>query len=179
MRKTFDVSFQDISGKDFEILMDICFKYADCFTFSFGTCFNDKGVYFSDKDTTENKFLSSILPFVEKKFTHMSWFGYERTGEPSEWSQEDINGLIDDFNKGMLENFTTYICPANNATKKIILEFCSNIRMGCKGIGIVAENLCFFRNGTLFLGTVSHEEHCFFYPLTEEMAEDVQKHFTT
>ena len=33
------------------------------------------------------------------------------------------------------------------------------------------EDLCFFRNGTLLLGTVSHERICMAYPEDNELAQ--------
>ena len=39
----------------------------------------------------------------------------------------------------------------------------------------VLEDLCFFENGRLFFGSVSHETECFLWPLDEEMRREAER----
>lgn len=38
----------------------------------------------------------------------------------------------------------------------------------------ILEDLCFFENGRLFFGSISHEEDCFLWPLDDQMRSEVE-----
>ncbi|MCL1988600.1 MAG: hypothetical protein FWG64_11630 [Firmicutes bacterium] len=61
---------------------------------------------------------------------------------------------------------------ATEQAKKAILQNANNIFFTIES----AEDICFFANNQLFLGTLSHEFMCNFYPQTVEMFEQFSKY---
>jgi len=66
--------------------------------------------------------------------------------------------------------------PSNSTTLDILKSNCNNIYLYGKETIPLGEDLCFFKNGELFMGTVSHERMCGIYPLTKNMSKKLQRY---
>ena len=143
-----------IEGETFQKMMDICFEKATSFSLS-------KHVYPEITCNTE----TLLKPYIIKEFMVNDWFGYP----------------------GMEKPFRVFLYEANETTKNIIKSHYTGIfirklindypRKGNSDLeiedAIVFEDLCFFHDKKMFLGTVSHELICVVNLLDEAFAQEV------
>ncbi|MBE5872465.1 MAG: hypothetical protein E7294_14650 [Lachnospiraceae bacterium] len=142
-----------IAGEDYFELLDLCFQYADSFSLSLApwTCSVKKGLQ------------TELLPFQEKKIETYKWFGYDFSKAPKE-----------DRRKPEI-----FIYKAVPKAKQILEKYSSDIFLRTYADGTykdsvqTLENLCFLKNGHIFLGTVSHE----FYMMAEVENTEIEPYF--
>lgn len=125
-------------------LLDLCFEYADTFSLS-------RAGWERQDDTLER----ALEPYVLRRLRTTRWFCYYTA-------------------KSNPQRIALY--PLNEQTKSIL-------RAQYRGLFLEdwsgrlprwvpsMEDLCFFRNGRLLLGTVSHERICVAYPEDDELAQ--------
>ena len=121
-------SNRNIEGRKFVKLMKYLFKKTDYFSLHRMKC----------SSVLQTKILERLEPYLLKKIDTTHWFHY----------------YVPTCN---LLNIQIY--EANKKTKKIILNFYKNLFAHNKDGNIVnvPEDLCFFKNEKLVLGTVSHD----------------------
>lgn len=120
-------------------VLKLCFDYADRFTMTYSQ--------FPMLDV--NRFaVKSLYPYYEYGFKTSKWFGYEM--EENDPLRVKVYSVCDETRKLAIENTESIFEPfaANEQNQSI-------------------EDICFFRNGKLLFGTISHESVCVFYPPDE------------
>jgi hypothetical protein len=128
----------NIGGQQFRRLLEVCFQQSDCFSLSVGGWQNRI-------DTMQQE----LEPHILKKKVTKSWFGYYPLLTDAEVTAT-----------------TRILYPVNDVTKSIIEKYCDNLwlRSEIPGQTQSLEDLCFFSDDKLILGTVSHEYICQAYP---------------
>lgn len=142
----------NIELDSFNRLLDLCFEVSTYFSFT------ENGVREYSRSKKHEDFIREFKPFLiqSKEITH--WHYY----------------YVPDYNKK-----TVYIYKADKEAKNIIEKNFDNLfleeRVNGKLISIkdLPEDLCFFIDNKLFLGTVSHEGICTVYPPTDEICEAI------
>lgn len=146
---------KNIELNNFIKLLDICFEISSYFSFT-------KNKIFSIAESEARaKFLQELEPFYVKTIITQHWHSYYVPPENA------IEVCL----------FKTEI----NA-KLIIKKYFDNIFLeernsdGTLGkLKPVPEDLCFFYQNKLLLGTVSHENICFAYPHSEQLMVKFEK----
>lgn len=113
-------------------------------------CFEHADIFsFTDNPYIEqmsDEFINALKPFLVKSFYPMEWF-YER---------------------GVNDPLHVCIYEASEDAKKILLSTFEDLFLTPKqGSTISVDDLCFFKDGKAFLGTITHEYYCITYPPTE------------
>ena len=146
---TRDERYEDIpsilSKKWLQDFLDICFSHADCFTLNEAPWF--KAIL---KDLQ-----LELTPFLMQEVRTPKWFGYDYTSRP--YAKERTHA---------------FIYRAESAAKEILLKHLPNIFFRSKKRDTpypTLEDLCFFSNGQLFIGNISHEYMLWAYPPNEEI----------
>ena len=125
---------ENVSGEAFEELMSACFLYADSFSLT-------KNGWGADKSRASRELMQKLAPYYLRTIRTDHWFCYRVPGG---------------------QEIEVFLFRACGAARRILLE-----RYRCLFSGDapweLPEDLCFFRNGTLILGSVSHEDICFAY----------------
>lgn len=141
MNKTFKLTSENIRGERFKNVIDICFKYSTFFSLT------------TNFDAIENSFSKKLVNdlnyFLLKNFKTDHWHCY----------------YILDKSKPL--NISIY--KSNEKTKQILIDSCNNIYLEIDKGGFIAEDICFFSNNELLLGTVSHANICHIYPSSENI----------
>ena len=134
----------NLSGKEYEQLISICFKFADLFSLTKNGWITPK----EEKESTD--LMQRLLPYhIETRHTDR-WFCYRVPDE---------------------QKIETYLFRATPESQKILLTS-YNCMFNDGVIWRVPEDLCFFKEGKLVLGSVSHENICYVYD--EELAKKLQ-----
>lgn len=146
---TRDERYEDIpsilSKKWLQDFLDICFSHADCFTLN------------------EAPWTMAILkdlqleltPFLMQEVRTPKWFGYDYTSRPH-----------------AKERTHAFIYRAESAANEILLQHMPNIFFREEDVDTpfpTLEDLCFFSDGRLFIGNVSHARMLWAYPPDEEI----------
>lgn len=124
-------------------LYDLCFRYADTFSFTIQEYWHNLPLGMKQR---ENLLRDRLRPYFVKKFQTYDWYG---------WNDSDMEIFVYrccDETKAILHALCPeiFIRPAEDRFHRLQYpEF---------------EDLCFYRNGRLLLGTVSHEYMCSIYP---------------
>ncbi|MBR0434784.1 MAG: hypothetical protein IJK13_02115 [Lachnospiraceae bacterium] len=112
--------------------------------FSYADVFSLTKGYFADAET--EKMLDRLKPYLIKDIKTTHWFSYY---------------VMSDNKKHV------YIFKVCSESREIVIELYKSLLFGMGDEPL--EDLCFFRDRKLFLGTVSHERICFLYPVDDEM----------
>lgn len=139
----------NISGESFNQLLDLCFDLSTYFSFTKRSLNRQDKVY--------KKFLEDLTPsYIHTLFTS-HWFCY--------YVPQSIPLEVNLFS-------------TDNNMKKIIKKNLDNLFQQERGIDgtwgnikNLPEDICFFTGNKLLLGTVSHEDICYVYPPTKEIAD--------
>lgn len=146
-----------IAGEKFSDLMELCFKRADYFTLTKSSGYKHFSDYmfllksmetFWRERKVEKELKRALKPFYVKRIHTLHWFCFYRE-TPLE--------------------VTVY--KAMPEAKAVLLQFFDDLffeQNRPKLTPRAHEDLCFFQNGRLILGTVSHEYICHAYPQDEE-----------
>lgn len=140
----------NIKGDDFNQLLDICFFTATHFSFTKHRHHEPNEMY--------NEFLKELHPFRVKTMMTNCWFCYSVS---------------------LTAPFEIYLFIANDETRKIIEKYVDNLFLEYETViteqATLLEDLCFFIENKLLLGTVSHEAICHVYPLTKEFGNQFMR----
>ena len=122
-------------------LLDLMFRCSDCFSFTV-----TEGHRNLSLQQRKNPLRDALKPYFRQKFTTYNWYG---------WLNHE------------LEIFVYRCCPE---TREILAGYCPElfIRSICDKYSPLRhpefEDLCFYRNGKMTLGSLSHEYMCTVYP---------------
>lgn len=139
----------NIEGTKYHQLLDICFNLSTYFSFT--------KRHFHTKNSVYLKFLKDLAPsYIKTEFT-WHWFSYYL------YSKEPLEVCL---------------YHADSKRKDVIKKYFNNLfqedeSMNGKSRNIknLPEDLCFFKDNQLLLGTVSHAWICFAYPPTDIIAD--------
>lgn len=143
----------NIEGERYSELINICVDLSDYFSLT--------TPYFYTKDKAYKKFLYDLKPYYKQKFLKPHWFCYYvPKSTPLEVS----------------------LFSADNDTKCMFMKSFDNLFQRERNIDGTWGNvknlpvdLCFFIGTVLLLGTVSHENICYVYPPTQDIADQFLK----
>ena len=124
----------DISGQSFEKFISFCFEKADVFSLT------KSGWPGSDRSGDFIRVMQLLKPYLINTVHINHWFCYR---VPEGHDKE------------------VYLFTANAESKRIILEQYDSLFYQDKA-WYKPEDFCFFQNGKLTVGSVSHERICFF-----------------
>ncbi len=131
----------NITGDNYYKLLDICFSKCDVFSLS--KTYNWENI----KTAKVYKFLNTIEPFKVKTITTDVWHCFR--ANPN-------------------EHFEIFLYNCNEKCKNILKQHTADLFFQTRGsINDLPEDICFFINNKLLLGTVSHEYICNLY--TQDM----------
>jgi len=134
---TLDPESGAVEGEDFFRLLDLCFRHCDFFSFT--VC----GIR-----RKEGALQGSLSPHACRRIPTNRWFRYiTLPGNPLD----------------------RILYPANDKTLGILKRHCARLFLfdgsrSSSSWNQTLEDLCFFSDGKLFLGTVSHEHICEAFP---------------
>lgn len=131
----------NINGQAFESYISICFENADIFSLT------KNGWGGADKCGESIRILQLLSPYRIHTVHTNHWFCYR---VPDGYEIE------------------VYLFTATVESKQIILEKYNSIFYQ-DNVWDKPEDLCFFKNGKLIAGSVSHEKICFLYPQADEL----------
>lgn len=142
-----DFKIQTIQGKKFESLLDLCFSYADVFSLT-------KAVWANNTSTVLEQ---QLAPFLIRRFQTRDWFCSKIEDGPP---------------------FIVTLYHATKEAKTIIRDTFNDIFLtptdNCTGAEEpTLEDLCFFADKVLFLGSLTHEYICDVYPLDDQFEEQL------
>lgn len=126
-----------ISQECFSEFLQLCFQHADLFSLN-------KAVW---ADCVCKELQNELDPFLHKELQTSKWFGYDDSLAPPRDRRQ----------------IRVHLYRADSAAKEIILKHCSDIFLRKRHNEVLEdsrqtlEDLCFFSDGKLFVGTVSHE----------------------
>lgn len=121
---------ENLTGQNFNNLMDFCFTNSTFFSLS---------VKYSNTVHVLNEVETLLKPFLIIKFRTDIWY-------------ECYN--LDEHNDEIL----VHIFESNNFTKELILKLVDNAFMKTSDNGTLYENICFFNDHTIVMGSISHAE---------------------
>ena len=147
-----------ISCDEFKALLDICFRHADHFSMNadnWNSC-------------TDKSLELELEPFLEKSVMTPVWFGYDMRIAPTKEDYWELKVMI---------------YRTDPAAKDILLRYFDDIflRKLSQGdsfadLNLNLEDLCFFKDSKLFLGTISHESMLFIDAIDPELETFVKNH---
>lgn len=132
-----------ITINEYHRLLDLCFEYSESFSLT-------RNHILSDEDNgEEDSLVKALIKFEITSFHTRSWHGYYQPDK-------------------QFPPFKIYIYKANGHTKETLKKYYDNLFMwNSKEDFDFLHDLCFFKNNTLLLGTISHEDMCHFFPFDE------------
>lgn len=139
-----------VEGECFVNLMDLCFDSADCFSLKRA----------SWSAFTDKQFELELEPFKIKELRMKYWYGYNLL--PEHLSAPPMEIILYD---------------ACEAAREVVLKYNDNLFLEDRRDGKLTlssktlEDICFFKDKSLFLGTVSHEYMCSVNPVTLNFEE--------
>lgn len=114
-------------------------------------CFKRADIFsLTQNDSLHQKVLGELAPFLIKEIKVQHWFCYY-------------------VPQGYEKN--VFLFRAALETRKIILSNYHSLFFKDSEKWELPEDLCFFKNNRLLLGTVTHEDICYAYPDTREFAD--------
>lgn len=138
----------NIKGEKYRQLINICFMLSTYFSFTKPN--------FCKKDRAYKNFLHDLDEYYYQTFFTSHWFCY--------YVPESTPLEI-------------YLFRADNNIKHVFMKYFDNLFQqernldGTWGnVKNLPQDLCFFMGNKLLLGTVSHEDICYVYPPTNEIA---------
>lgn len=143
---SYDLECPTIDGELFSIILDLFFEQSDYFSFS--------NIGIPNTDCSMQKDLEA---YVYREIHSSHWFRYST--------------LPDD-------PITNILYFANSATLTILKKYCNRLFLFDSECTSTSwnqslENLCFFFNDRLILGTVSHEHICKVFPPDENFKNEL------
>ncbi|MEA5083665.1 MAG: hypothetical protein VB018_05870 [Lachnospiraceae bacterium] len=147
---------ENIELNNFTKLLDLCFEISSYFSFT-------KNIDFSiEERETRAKFLKELEPFYVKTIKTQHWHCYYVPPE----NVKEVYLFKTDMNaKPIIQKyFDNIFLEERNYSGDIVGEFKP-----------VPEDLCFFYQNKLLLGTVSHENICYAYPHSEQLMVEFEK----
>lgn len=144
-----------ISQECFSEFLQLCFQYADLFSLN-------KAVW---ANCVCKDLQNELEPFLYKELQTSKWFGYDYSLAPPRGRRQ----------------IRVYLYRADRAAKEIILKHCSDIFLRNRHHEVfedslqTLEDLCFFSDGTLFVGTVSHEYMLNVFPPDKDFENVIKK----
>lgn len=142
---------QTIMGKNFELLMTLCFNYADCFSLS-----RKDGLLAKDSELEQ-----ALESYKIKEIATDRWFCHL----PPERVSFEVSPME--------------IClyPASDETRQILLQYVDSLffEKDASAYSHTLADLCLFRENELFFGTVSHEKLCSVKELSGRFSEQLFK----
>lgn len=146
---------KNIENDNFSRLLDLCFKYSSYFSFT------KNGYESIANGITHINFIRDMSPFYIKTIQTQHWHCFY---VPQENTLE------------------VYLYKANEQAKAIIQNYFDNIFLRYRNsngtledVKDTPEDLCFFLDNKLLIGTVSHEDICYVYPPTKQVSEEFKK----
>lgn len=143
-------SFPLIRDSAFIDLINLCFSRATEFSMTRGRW----------AASTDRSLENDLQPFLQKTIRTCNWFCYEvRPNSPLEVS----------------------VFEANETTRAIVLKYFGELFLSqyvngkWKSSKQTLEDLCFFSNDRLFMGTVTHEVLCVIYPPDTEFEATIRQ----
>lgn len=130
----------NISGQPFEKFISFCFEHTDTFSLTKNSWLG------AGKSHESNRVMQLLSPYQINTVHTNHWFCYR---VPEGYDIE------------------VYLFTATAESKRIILEQYDSLFYQDK-VWDKPEDLCFFQDGRLMAGSVSHERICFLYPQTNE-----------
>lgn len=147
-----DIDGSNIEYENFYKLMDICFEVSTYFTLAHNEILRD------EQTGDMYELLQKLEPFFIKRIITTDWHRH----------------YVTDENKHIV-----YLHKVTEESKKIICDTFDNIFLKKRENGellslYLLEDLCFFIDKKMFLGTVSHEGYCTVYTEKEEMYNKIK-----
>lgn len=158
------IAFEDFSApntlayEEFRELMDVCFRHASFFSMNrsrWGDSCNDTSLE------------EELAPFLDRKIETLVWFGYDFRNPP----------------EGCYGDVHVMLYRAEPTAKEILLRYFDDIFLRrfskgdhCTDLGLTLEDLCFFHQTKLFLGTISHEYILSLEAIHKELADFIKTH---
>lgn len=145
---------KNIELENFYNLLDLCFEVSTCFSFT------ENGVIEYAKSEGHKNFIKEFEPFLIKSMKVTHWHSY----------------CVTESNKKRV-----YLYKSDKEAKRLIENNFDNLFLEERvngdftGIKDLPEDLCFFINDKLFLGTSSHAGICTAYPFSNEIYEALQR----
>ena len=158
MHECYYLESENIYGDNFKQLVDLLGLSADYFTMNKHFTSNGKPFF-------QGSLFKTLAPFCIDSLQVNDWY-----------CNYDMSSFYTD-------NTTEYrievqVYQSNNMTLDILKSSCDNIYLFDYEQIPLGEDLCFFKDNKLFMGTVSHERICGVYSLTEEMSQKLQRYGT-
>lgn len=136
MKKTFRLLDKNITNPNFKMIIDLCFEKSSYISFT---------KYYSSIESEQSKnFDLEINNYLVNKIKTTHWYCYY---------------MLDDSRP-----LEVSVYKADQKVKDILLNTFNNIFLIGNKKPRIAEDLCFFSNDELLLGTVSHERACHIFP---------------
>lgn len=137
----------NIVGSAFEGYVSACFQKADTFSLT-------KNRWRWDESEEHARVLQRLSPYYIRTLHTNHWFAFYL---PEGYELE------------------VYLFRADPEAKRIILEEYNSLFIG-GNIWKKPEDLCFFKEGRLFSGSVSHEYICYVYEQGHDWDEQIKHH---
>lgn len=138
-----------IRHDNFQNLLDLCFHYASYFSLTIAPWYT----------STKTDLMTELEPYLMKKIRVQKWFGYDLS-------------LSD-------RSLDVIIYRATSTTQDILQKYIFDIFLQEDNNGQIMQNtqsledLCFFTDTILLLGTVSHEYLCYVNPINETVGQKI------
>jgi hypothetical protein len=141
-----NISDIEISGDSLRQLLCECFRRSDMISLTDSLWANTTGTMKQE-----------LEPFALQKLLQRGWFGYWNDSE----EDQRCNPL------------TRILYPASEAVFSVVVKYAQNIWAFADAVGNKQslEDICFFSNGKLILGTVQHEYICRAFPPDDAFRE--------
>lgn len=145
---------ETISGSRFERLLDLCFDEATAFSLQ-------KGLW---QNATDASLEQELAPYELRTIYTQKWFLWDLSEAPEEdaWTMcQKMYGVTKE-------------------TKEILKAYFNEIFLGYTKDerdfkNYTLEDLCFFKEGKLFVGTKSHERRLYVYPPNKAFEQEIKE----
>lgn len=145
----------NIVGEDFSKMLYYLFSTTTHFSLK------ENGFEIYRKSVLHRKIVEDLAPFLEKEAIVDCWYGYC----PATITN---NVLVRDANSPEF-HAKEYIFKTDSLARSVLLSYFDNIFLADDEGGFIAlEDLCFFSENKLVVGTVSHADLCHIYPRNDE-----------
>lgn len=140
----------ELNTNEYKNIVSTCFDKADFYSLRERLGGYDDEIYFESED-----FIKAMSVHEIASIETYNWHGYYLVGRsPSP--------------------FKIHFYESNEVTKKMFITQYNNMFMeNSNGISSYYEDICFFKNRKLFLGTISHEDMCNFFPFSEDLQTQI------
>lgn len=144
---------ENIEGQGFVDLIHLCFKQCTCFSLTFN------GYKDFEESNDHRLVFEELKPYLMKEVTTQHWHchyvpnGYEIKVNLYKTCESSMAILLNHYDNLYLN---------------------SNHPESLSPINLLPENICFFKDELLFLGTVSHESICNLYLVSNHLLDVFQ-----